>query len=204
MKATGISPDLRFKNKYRIEGNVAVIEIVKRNGQKFETTISAHQLPRIIARYSSIAIVSGGYAGGVIRGTRKQERIHRFLTNAPNDMQVDHIDGNKLNNQDDNLRLVTNAENSQNRKGANSTNESTGIWGVTWHPQNKAWVVKLRKGKLSIQQYFKDIYEAIEFVRTIKKLLHPYSDYQPPTNQQIKKLIARYQPEKLRTGGDNK
>ncbi|KKB35144.1 HNH endonuclease [Aquibacillus sp. 3ASR75-11] len=192
--------DLRFRNKYRIEGNVAVIEIVKRSGEKLETTISAHQLPRVITRYPSIFIVDRGYVGGYIRGTRKRELLHRFLTNAPKNKFVDHIDGNPLNNQDDNLRLVTNAENQQNRRSAQSNNESTGIWGVTWYKNTKSWRARVRKGKLFIQQYYKDIYEAVEFVRTVKKLLHPYSDYEPPTNQQIKELIARYQPEKLKNG----
>lgn len=204
MKATEVNHDLRFRNKYRIEGNTAIVEIVKRNGEKYETIINVERLPQVIARYPSIFIVTEGYVGGYIRGTRKKELLHRFLTDAPKGMDVDHIDGNKLNNCDDNLRIVTRAENMQNLQSAYSSNESTGIWGVYWSSRRKKWRAEVGKGKLYARIYTKDIYEAIEFVRTVKKLLHPYSNYQPPTSQQIKGLIARYQPEKLKAGGDNK
>jgi hypothetical protein len=41
--------------------------------------------------------------------------MHRFLLAPPFGMQVDHIDGDGLNNQRSNLRLCTNLENSYNR-----------------------------------------------------------------------------------------
>ena len=40
--------------------------------------------------------------------------LHRFLLDAPSDMEVDHIDRDGLNNRRVNLRLVTRAENAQN------------------------------------------------------------------------------------------
>jgi hypothetical protein len=41
-------------------------------------------------------------------------RLHRFILNAPKNMQVDHINGDKLNNTKTNLRLATNTQNQQN------------------------------------------------------------------------------------------
>jgi hypothetical protein len=65
----------------------------------------------------------------------KSYKVHRIIycLNSENDLdgnyQIDHIDGNKNNNNPSNLRIVTNEINSRNQK-LRSTN-STGVTGVT-------------------------------------------------------------------------
>ena len=46
--------------------------------------------------------------------------MHRLLMEAKPDQMVDHIDGNPLNNQRNNLRFVTNQQNAWNARGAKS------------------------------------------------------------------------------------
>lgn len=54
--------------------------------------------------------------------------MHRVIMKAPKGVEVDHIDGDSLNNQRDNLRLATGAQNRRN-VGVRSDN-ALGIKGV--------------------------------------------------------------------------
>lgn len=61
----------------------------------------------------------------------------RLLLECPDGMFVDHIDGNRLNNQRSNLRLATKSQNGANR-GAPSNNKS-GFKGVHFDKFNNKW-----------------------------------------------------------------
>ena len=55
-------------------------------------------------------------------------KMHRMIMDAPAELQVDHRDGNGLNNQKSNLRLATNGQNKQNaRLQRNSTSGYKGV-----------------------------------------------------------------------------
>jgi hypothetical protein len=68
---------------------------------------------------------------GYFNGKQKLKRIfmHRLIINAPKELVVDHIDGNGLNNQRNNLRVCTVRQNCQNKLLPNHPNilESHGI-----------------------------------------------------------------------------
>jgi hypothetical protein len=50
-----------------------------------------------------------------LRKTNKKiTYMHRVVLNPPKDKQIDHINGNGLDNRKENLRIVTNRENQQN------------------------------------------------------------------------------------------
>lgn len=68
------------------------------------------------------------YDGG---GKRRFVLMHRFIMGAPKDYQVDHIDGNTLNNQRSNLRFATASQNAFNRRMPK--NNRTGYRGVYWY-----------------------------------------------------------------------
>lgn len=58
------------------------------------------------------------YAGRQPHGSHKGRKIifmHRQILNCPNNMQVDHIDHNKLNNQKNNIRICTHTQNLFNK-----------------------------------------------------------------------------------------
>jgi hypothetical protein len=72
-----------------------------------------------------------GYACRGERAGGKFRRIllHRLISGAPQGVIVDHIDGDRLNNRRENLRLCGNAENLRNRK--TPKNNKTGYKGVS-------------------------------------------------------------------------
>lgn len=53
--------------------------------------------------------------------TTKYGRMHRYILQAPPHLQVDHKNGNSLDNRRSNLRLATNLENSSNRGNLKSS-----------------------------------------------------------------------------------
>ncbi|MCA9312763.1 HNH endonuclease [Candidatus Saccharibacteria bacterium] len=68
--------------------------------------------------------------------------MHRFITNAPKGMVVDHISGNTLDNRQSNLRVCTNAANIRN--GKLRINNSTGVQGVTWDKSRNKWQSRIK------------------------------------------------------------
>jgi len=68
-------------------------------------------------------------------------RMHRVIMKAGKGIEVDHIDGNKLNNQKFNLRFATDGENKRNQKMYR--NNTSGLKGVTWHKDKKRWTVQI-------------------------------------------------------------
>lgn len=67
--------------------------------------------------------------------------MHRFILNAQKELEVDHIDGNGLNNQKLNLRIVTHSRNMQNRK--NNSNNKSGYKGVFFNKREKRWMSQI-------------------------------------------------------------
>ena len=62
--------------------------------------------------------------------------------------QIDHIDGNGLNNRLENLRAVSHAENGRNlRKKSNNT---SGVSGVSWHKSRQKWAAQIQVNRKHI------------------------------------------------------
>ncbi len=87
---------------------------------------------------------SKGYARHTVRFSKTESitlRMHRVIMKAGKGIEVDHIDGNKLNNQRSNLRLATDCENKRNQKIYR--NNTSGLKGVSWHKAHKKWTVQI-------------------------------------------------------------
>jgi hypothetical protein len=99
----------------------------------------------------------------------KQHLVHRlvtmiFLDNYAEDMQVDHIDGCRLNNKLENLRMVTHQKNQWNRTTAK---------GYSWNKDKKKWRAYIRINcKLKHLGSFDSESEAREAYLAAKKIYH--------------------------------
>lgn len=93
------------------------------------------------------------------------EHMHRVILNAPIGMQIDHIDGDGLNNQKSNLRLVSCRGNLQNHAMREHQKHSK-FPGVSWDKgmsRKKRWIAKIRiNGTLKHLGYFETEEEAYE------------------------------------------
>ena len=83
---------------------------------------------------------TNGYAYTKINN--KSISMSRFLLNPPKNLWVDHINGNKLDNRRNNLRIVNPSQNSFNRL-KNSSNRS-GYKGVYLATNKKQWQAEIR------------------------------------------------------------
>jgi hypothetical protein len=70
--------------------------------------------------------------------------MHRLIANAPYDMEVDHIDGNSLNNFRSNLRLASHTQNQRNI-GITRSNKS-GYKGVSFDGWSGKFVARIKTG----------------------------------------------------------
>lgn len=80
--------------------------------------------------------------------TRAWIRIHRVIMKAPDDMEVDHINGDLLDNRKCNLRICTHAQNSKNRKP--NKNGKSKFKGVTWREEKKKSTSRRWRVRISI------------------------------------------------------
>lgn len=80
--------------------------------------------------YSAVSTING-----------KMTLMHRLILNAPEGVQVDHRDGNELDNRRFNIRICTQAENQHNRRpNLNTTSQYKGVY---WDRLNKKWRVQI-------------------------------------------------------------
>ena len=75
----------------------------------------------------------------------ENEHMHRMILNAPNGLDVDHVNGDSLDNRRANLRLCTRSENNMNR--GVQCNNSSGYKGVTWNKRKNKFCAQIRKEK---------------------------------------------------------
>lgn len=87
-----------------------------------------------------------------IEGDKKIIYLHRFIMNATDKSEIDHIDHNGLNCQKSNLRFCTRSKNQMNR--SLSPNHSSKYKGVTWFKRDNKWRAYIKIGRQIHLGYF--------------------------------------------------
>jgi len=98
-----------------------------------------------------------GYALTSING--KVIRMHRLLTNCDKNQEVDHINGNTLDNRKNNLRVCSHKENSRNVKIP--SHNTTGYKGVSFNKRKNKYRAYIKYNQKQIHLgYFTDKLQA--------------------------------------------
>jgi len=103
-------------------------------------------------------------------GRRTTQKLHQLLLGS----QVDHIDGNGLNNTRANLRFATHSQNCQNQRVRKDS--KSGVRGVSWDNANGKWRAQLQvAGKDINLGRHATLAEAAAVVSRARALRMPYS-----------------------------
>lgn len=82
-----------------------------------------------------------------VNGTRRRAiHMHRIVMDAPDGMEVDHINGDGLDNRKQNLRVVTHRQNLLNSRM--KENNTSGYRGVSWRKDRNKWQVRIKDGEV--------------------------------------------------------
>ncbi len=128
-------------NTYCIRGEVTALILKGRKRSNTECLIDTSDLPRLIAFGKTWTREKRGGAGCQHEG--KRLKLHRWLMNAPEGVEVDHRNRDPFDNRrSTNLRLLTHQQNSCNRKPARNKH---GFRGVHFHKPSGKYVAKVRR-----------------------------------------------------------
>ena len=148
-------------NDIRIVGNDLYVDCYNAKGERVATFVTdASKLPviqahkwRVTPKRNLLYVVTGNPRTGI-------KYLHRILMPCDKGFEIDHIDGNSLNNRESNLRVVTQQQQQLNLC-AKSTSK-THIRGVSYDTTHDVYCVNfIKDGKRYYLKSFRSINEAI-------------------------------------------
>lgn len=146
-------------NKILISGEYAEVVLVDNRGnEKCRTLIDVEDIAKV-SQYKW-HLHQEYVATAFARGKASPILLHRFLMNAIKGQEVDHINGNKLDNRKSNLRICTCQ---QNRFNINPIKKSpSGRVGVVWDTAHQRWVAQIQVNhKKYYLGYYRNLGDAI-------------------------------------------
>lgn len=146
------------RNEYYIENNVGYIILRNAKNENIaKVKVDVEDIDRLIKYKWRLG--TWGYASCNIDG--KNILMQRFIMNEfDSNHIVDHINRDTLDNRKSNLRIVDKSMNAIN--AGLRTNNTSGVTGVSWNKNAKAWRVYINyKGKRIELGYEKDFNDAV-------------------------------------------
>lgn len=163
-----------MRNPYAVFDNHVEIMLTRQDGTVYHTQIDKWDLPKVKQATSLYAqpkrntiYVMCNF--GSENGKTKKLFLHRYLTDAPRGYEVDHADGDGLNNRrSTNLKVVTNSQNQLNRQHKKKYPKS-GVAGVYWFEITGRWKAQYWNGSKHVHVgYFDTVPEAEEAIEQHK------------------------------------
>ena len=125
--------------------------------------------------FERLSVVKWCYSEGyAVRNSGKGGLIkmhHLIIGKPPEGFVTDHRNTNGLDNQKENLRHITQAQNVMNKKA--QSNNTSGFKGVYWHKAGQKWCAEIKaEGKRVRLGLFSDVQEAANAYNAASKRLH--------------------------------
>lgn len=154
-----------MKNFYSIKDGIVTIYMEYKD-QLWMTEISESKLEKAkkcVGHWGVFKKKQGTYyVSGNVKDENGKYRtvlLHRWIMDEPKGLCIDHIDRDGFNNTDENLRVVTNAENLRNRRVRSDS--KSGVLGVWYNKPSKKWIAQITvNGKKTHLGVFETLEEA--------------------------------------------
>lgn len=181
------STELTIKSGYDDTDNPDVVRLLLENKPDIVILINREDYERI--KYYTYHVNSQGYVGtnNVACG---HHLLHRYVLNVTDSkVPVDHINGDKLNNTRENLRISNSTLNSQNKRKVIRENTTSKYLGVSYRADKRRWKTTINVNKKRIHIGYSRTEIAAALKRDLYIIEHlPDSHY--PMNYRI--LNAEY------------
>ena len=93
----------------------------------------------------------------IMSGGPDNKYLHRLIARATKGQQVDHVNGDTMDNRRENLRIVTRQQNAQNRDPSTFARGTSKYRGVSWEKRRRRWEANIyANGKQHYLGQFKD------------------------------------------------
>ena len=119
------------------------------------------------------------YAARTKYKPKKTVLLHRVILNNPVGMEIDHINGDGLDNRRKNLRIVSHQQNLFNRRS--NKNSSSVYRGVSWSKSNNKWHAFIQKNGVlfHLGHYSSEREAAMVYNKKAKELFGEFARLNP-------------------------
>lgn len=171
---------IKDRNEIIIYDNYAEIILSNRQSEEVGRALISVDMIEKIKDYKWY-LMSTGYVSSRSKG--KAILLHRLIMNADDDINIDHINRNKFDCRNENLRKCNKSENAMN--SSLSKRNTSGITGVSYSKRDKKWVAEIfAKGKKYRLGNFSKKEDAIEVRKEAeKKYFREFAPSRSETNE---------------------
>jgi hypothetical protein len=103
-------------NSYTIDGDTVLVDVSTPSHPNTRAIIDIDDLGKVIDGISRWHAAKAGNGLLYVYRKHQSQKLHRLILGFPDGLEVDHVNGDSLDNRKSNLRSVTRKENARNTK----------------------------------------------------------------------------------------